>query len=125
MAEQPPESETAEHRHDHPEDDHGHDHDHEHEQHHDHPTDIRRRGGFIITGLTSGHGVFHWFSQSFIAMLPEVQAAFGLSAVGVGGITSTRELVSGLVTLPGGILADALRRHTQHSEYASGHVRKA
>ena len=44
-------------------------------------------------------------------MLPEVQLAFGLTGVGVGGITSIRELVSGLVTLPGGIIADALRKH--------------
>lgn len=79
---------------------------HSHEQ-----TDIRQRGGFIISGLTGGHGVFHWFTQSFLAMLPEVQQAFGLSGVGVGGITAVREIVSGIVTLPGGIVTDALRRH--------------
>lgn len=90
--------------------DHG-EHHHGHEQGHEQQTDIRRRGGFIITALTSGHGVFHWFTQSFIAMLPEVQAAFALSAVGVGGITATREFVSGIVTLPGGVIADALRRY--------------
>ena len=83
-----------------------------HAHHHpEHPRDIRQRGGFIISGLTSGHGVFHWFTQSLIAMLPEVQAAFGLSGVGVGGITATREVVSGLVTLPGGVIIDALRKH--------------
>ena len=87
-------------------------HGHEHEDGHGHRAQgIRGRGGFIISGLTGGHGVFHWFTQSFIAMLPEVQAAFGLSGVGVGGITSMRELVSGIVTLPGGIIADALRKH--------------
>ena len=79
--------------------------------HHEHPRDIRQRGGFIISGLTSGHGVFHWFTQSLIAMLPEVQAAFGLGGVGVGGITATREVVSGLVTLPGGVIIDALRKY--------------
>ncbi len=83
-----------------------------HAHHHpEHPRDIRQRGGFIISGLTSGHGVFHWFTQSLIAMLPEVQAAFGLGGVGVGGITATREVVSGLVTLPGGVIIDALRKH--------------
>lgn len=84
---------------------------HAHHHHHEHPRDIRQRGGFIISGLTSGHGVFHWFTQSLIAMLPEVQAAFGLGGVGVGGITATREVVSGLVTLPGGVIIDALRKH--------------
>ncbi len=89
-----------------------HEHDHEGDHDHDHhPRGFRGRGGFILSGLTGGHGVFHWFTQSFIAMLPEVQAAFALSGVGVGGITSVRELVSGLVTLPGGIIADALRKY--------------
>ena len=89
-------------------DEHGHDHGHGHGHH---PQGLRGRGGFIISGLTGGHGVFHWFTQSFLAMLPEVQAAYGLSGIGVGGITSVRELVSGVVTLPGGIIADALRQH--------------
>ena len=78
---------------------------------HPHKLGLRGRSGFIISGLTSGHGVFHWFTQSFIAMLPEVQAAFGLGGVGVGGITATREFVSGIVTLPGGVIADSLRQH--------------
>ena len=78
-------------------DEHGHDHGHGHGHH---PQGLRGRGGFIISGLTGGHGVFHWFTQSFLAMLPEVQAAYGLSGIGVGGITSVRELVSGVVTLP-------------------------
>ena len=94
---------------------HGHEDAHGHgDPHHFHgvPSQgIRGRGGFIISGLTGGHGVFHWFTQSFIAMLPEVQTAFVLSGVGVGGITAVREVVSGVVTLPGGIIADALRKH--------------
>lgn len=77
----------------------------------DHPKPLRRTGGFIISGLTSGHGVFHWFLQSFLVMLPEVKAAFNLSEVGVGAITTTRELSSGMVTLPGGVVADVVRRH--------------
>lgn len=111
MEEKTPGSAHTEDGHEGPRDiEHSHDHDH-HGHEDDRHTDIRRRGGFIITGLTSGHGVFHWFSQSFIALLPEVQAAFALSAVGVGGITATREFVSGIVTLPGGVIADALRRY--------------
>ena len=83
---------------------HGHDHS-------DPPSGIRGSGNFIIAGLTSGHGVFHWFLQSFIVLLPEVEATFGLSKVGVGSISTVRELVSGLITLPGGIIADALRKY--------------
>ena len=62
-----------------------------HHDHHDHassgsPSGIRGSGNFIIAGLTSGHGVFHWFMQSFIVLLPEVGSAFNLSKVGVGSI---------------------------------------
>ena len=43
--------------------------------------------------------------------LPEIQQAFNLNSVGVGGILSARELASGLVALPGGVLVDILRRY--------------
>lgn len=85
--------------------------DHHGDHHGESHSGIRGSGNFIIAGLTSGHGVFHWFLQSFIVLLPEVEATFGLSKVGVGSISTVREMVSGLITLPGGIIADALRRH--------------
>ena len=88
-----------------------HDHDHHGHAHSDTPSGIRGSGNFIIAGLTSGHGVFHWFLQSFIVLLPEVEATFGLSKIGVGSISTVRELVSGLITLPGGIIADGLRKY--------------
>ena len=116
MEEQPTSSDHPAHQHegDHHEHEHdSHEHDsHEHDSHeHGHDKDIRRRGGFIITALTSGHGVFHWFSQSFTAMSPVVQVHFGLSFVAMGGIATTREIASGLVTLPGGVIADAFRKY--------------
>ena len=74
-------------------------------------TDFRRRGPFILSSLAGGHSLFHWFLQSFIVLLPEVQAAFHLSGAGVGAILTARELASGLVTLPGGVIADLLQRH--------------
>ena len=72
---------------------------------------IRRTAPFILGGITSGHGVFHWFTQSFLVMLPEVRDAFLLTELQVGGITSVREIVSGVVALPGGVVTDLLRRH--------------
>ena len=36
-------------------------------------TGFRRTAAFIIGGLTSGHGVFHWIAQSFIVVMPEVR----------------------------------------------------
>ena len=65
----------------------------------------------VIPGLAIGHAVFHWVIQSFVVVLPEIQSAFHLSGVGVGGALSTREIASGLVSLPGGVVVDVLRRY--------------
>ena len=89
---------------------HGHGHGHGH-GHHDDNSGIRGNKNFILSGLTSGHGIFHWFSQSFFIMLPAVKATFGISDVQVAGITGTRELVGGLISLPGGVITDYLRRY--------------
>ena len=68
-------------------------------------------GRTIVPGLAVGHTVFHWIVQSFVVALPEIQQAFNLNSVGVGGILSARELASGLVALPGGVVVDILRRY--------------
>ena len=73
-----------------------------------HPT---QRSAVIIPGLAIGHSVFHWVIQSFVVVLPEIQAAFNLSGVGVGGTLSAREIASGLIALPGGVVVDVLRRY--------------
>ena len=72
---------------------------------------MRDSGPFILTGLSVGHGIFHWFSQSFFVMLPEVVATFGLGGLQVGAISATREVVSGIIALPGGVVTDMVRRH--------------
>ena len=90
-----------------------------HQHHHHTPppvvegrTGFRRRAAFIIGGLTSGHGVFHWIAQSFIVVLPEVRdLLLGGSVIAVTSIQTTREIMSGVVSLPGGVLTDALRRY--------------
>ena len=75
-------------------------------------TGVRRGAAFIISGLSSGHGVFHWISQSFIVMLPEIRdVLLGGSNIAATSIQSTREISSGVVALPGGVLTDALRRY--------------
>ncbi len=71
----------------------------------------RDRGPFILSGLSGGHSIFHWFTQSFLVMLPEVRETFALSAIQVGAITITREVVADMVALPGGVAVDMVRRH--------------
>ncbi|MDE2780272.1 MAG: MFS transporter [Chloroflexota bacterium] len=68
-------------------------------------------GRTILPGLSTGHVVYHWILQSFVVLLPEIQAAFSLSAVGVGGLVSARELAAGVVALPGGVATDMVRRY--------------
>ena len=68
-------------------------------------------GKTILPGLAIGHVVYHWIVQSFVVLLPEIQATFSLSAVGVGGLVSARELAAGAVALPGGIATDMVRRY--------------
>lgn len=65
----------------------------------------------MIPGLVIGHSVFHWIVQSFVVVLPEIQQAFNLSSVAVGGILTARELASGAVKIPAGMASDALARH--------------
>ena len=72
--------------------------------------DLRLTARVMVTGLATGHVAFHWIIQSFVVVLPEIQRTFGLNAVGVGGVLTMRELASGLVTLPGGVVVDMLRK---------------
>ena len=75
-------------------------------------TGFRRGAAFIVGGLSSGHGVFHSIAQSFIVVLPEVRdLLLGGSVIAVNSIQSAREIASGVVALPGGVLTDALRRY--------------
>jgi len=72
--------------------------------------DLRLTARVMVTALATGHVAFHWILQSFVVVLPEIQRTFGLNGVGVGGILTMRELASGLVTLPGGVVVDLLRQ---------------
>ncbi|MEE8465206.1 MAG: MFS transporter [Dehalococcoidia bacterium] len=72
--------------------------------------DLRLTARVMVSALATGHVAFHWIIQSFVVVLPEIQQTFGLNAVGAGGILTMRELASGLVTLPGGVVVDLVRK---------------
>lgn len=73
-------------------------------------TDIRQTKGFLLGSISSGHGVFHWYIQSFWVILPSLAKDMALSPVQVGSLITMRELVSGLIGLPAGLVTDMLRR---------------
>lgn len=74
------------------------------------PKDLRLTARVMVTALAVGHVAFHWILQSFVVLVPEIQQTFGLNGVGVGGIQAVRELTSGLITLPGGVVVGMVRR---------------
>jgi MFS family permease len=68
------------------------------------------RGGiFLLTALTTAHGIFHFMAQSFSVMLPTIKQTFGISPVQVGAIITVKELAAGMASLPGGVVSDYLR----------------
>ena len=74
------------------------------------PKDLRLTARVMVSALAVGHVGFHWILQSFVVVVPEIQQTFGLNGVGVGGIQAVRELTSGLITLPGGVVVGMLRK---------------
>lgn len=62
----------------------------------------------LLAYLTGGHFAVHWFMQIFPLILPAVKGALGLSDVQVGALSTARELATGAVNFPAGLLADRL-----------------
>jgi MFS family permease len=57
--------------------------------------------------VTGGHTAIHWFQQMFSVVLPSISQGLGLSEVQVGYLQSARQLTSGTLNLPAGIVADS------------------
>ncbi len=49
--------------------------------------------------------------QSFAVLLPSIQQTFLVSPIEIGALITTREIVSGLIALPGGMMSDYHARH--------------
>ncbi len=70
------------------------------------------RDRLVLLGyVTGGHFAVHWFGQLFPLILEPLKVALRLSYVQVGALTTMRELTTGLVNLPAGLLGDRLARH--------------
>jgi MFS family permease len=64
----------------------------------------------FLSLVTGGHTVIHWFQQMFAVVLPSVTQGLGLTEVQVGYLQSARQLTSGTMNLPVGLLADSFAR---------------
>ncbi len=60
--------------------------------------------------VTGGHTAIHWFQTMFAVVLPSVTQGLGLNEVQTGYLQSARQLTSGSMNLPFGILADSFAR---------------
>ena len=72
--------------------------------------DIRGTRAFILGGLSGGHGIFHWYLQSFTVALPSIKADLALTNLQLGNMIAIREFVSGIVNIPGGLLTDLFNK---------------
>ena len=70
-----------------------------------------RGGGWILTGFTIAHGIFHFMQQSFAVMLPAIKETFAISPIQIGALMTAKEIAMGVSSLPGGVISDRLRRY--------------
>lgn len=71
---------------------------------------VRENRGFILGNLAAGHGITHWYSDSFNVVIPTIAADLGLSGVQIGSLALVRNLTSGLLVIPAGFAIDMARR---------------
>ena len=60
--------------------------------------------------VTGGHAAIHWFQTMFAVVLPSVSQGLGLNEIQTGYLTAARQLTTGTMNLPAGILADSFAR---------------
>jgi MFS family permease len=71
---------------------------------------IKQNRAFLLASLSLGHGIAHFYQQSFLVLLPKIATDMGLSGVGVGSLGTVRHLTSFAVETPGGFVVDMLKR---------------
>jgi FSR family fosmidomycin resistance protein-like MFS transporter len=64
----------------------------------------------FLSLVTGGHTAIHWFQTMFAVVLPSVTLGLGLNEIQTGYLQSARQLTSGTMNLPAGILADSFAR---------------
>lgn len=62
----------------------------------------RKVAGVIITG----HGFQHMYADGFLVLLPLIRDAFGLDAISLGILSTSRQAAGGLLSMGGGFIVD-------------------
>tara|TARA_B100000315_G_scaffold50934_1_gene45475 strand:- start:4456 stop:5745 length:1290 start_codon:yes stop_codon:yes gene_type:complete len=65
-----------------------------------------RSSAFILTNLSIGHGITHWYMSSMMLMLPKIQSSFGFGNFQFGMLNTIRQVSAGSATIPTGVLID-------------------
>ena len=65
-----------------------------------------RSSAFILTNLSIGHGITHWYVASMLFMLPRIQETLGLSNFQFASLNTIRQVSAGSATIPTGVLVD-------------------
>ena len=70
------------------------------------PTQGRDSRTYWLFTVSAGHGVVHWFQQLYPVIIPSIKSSLGLNDVQLGALSSVKQLTSGPLMLPAGMLAD-------------------
>lgn len=65
-----------------------------------------RSGAFILTNLSIGHGITHWYVASMLFMLPRIQESLGMSNLQFASLHVIRQVFGGAANLPAGFATD-------------------
>lgn len=71
--------------------------------------ETRRR--FLLVSLILGHSAVHWYQQLFPVIIPSIKATLGLNDVQVGGLSTMRAALGGILMMPSGYLADSFTKY--------------
>ncbi|MDP6453605.1 MAG: MFS transporter [SAR202 cluster bacterium] len=71
----------------------------------------KRNRTFILSSMSTGHGIAHLFDQGIPVLMPTISSSFGLSDIQVSVVLAFRFAGFGIVNLGGGLVVDMLKRY--------------
>ena len=71
--------------------------------------EVKKRPLGLMIGLAAGHALKHFYQQAFLLLIPSFKAAMQLTDVQIGFLGTARTVLSAVMNLPAGIIADLWR----------------